>query len=103
MVRPPYYLAVRLVQVAAANWERIDGGAAGRGVNPFGLRFDRFLNFIWDWALERVADPEKWRSGMEAPPPVPVGAEPRAPSQREVDVEADSFVAFFDQYQRGVV
>jgi hypothetical protein len=40
---------------------------------------------------------------MEAPPPVPVGAEPRAPTQREVDVEADSFVAFFDQYQRGVV
>jgi len=49
-----------------------------------------------------VADPEKWRTEMEQPPPVPVGAEPRAPSQREVEVEANSFVAFFDQYQRGV-
>jgi hypothetical protein len=39
---------------------------------------------------------------METPPPTPVGAAPRQPSEREVEAEAESFNSFFDQYQRGV-
>jgi hypothetical protein len=90
--------------VADANWERIDGGAAGRGVDPLRLRFDRFLNFVWTWAIERVEDPERWTANMTMPPPSmgPQDAPRRRPSEAEQQVEGESFESFFGAYQRGI-
>lgn len=100
MVRPPYYVAVRLCTIAAAHWIELDGDAAGSGVDPFGLRFDRLLNHIYVWAIARVKDPEMWVEQLNDPPRRPAGARsPRRPSAATLAEEADSFVAFMADYR----
>ena len=101
MVRPPYYVAVRLCAIADGNWEEFDGYAAGCGVDPFRLRFDRFLNFVYVWAHSRVQDAEMWHQRLMEEPRTPRGPRrsPRRPTPATLQEEADSFVAFMADYR----
>ena len=88
MGRAPYYTAARLVSIAADHWTAIDGQAAERGINYFDLEFDRFLNAIHWWAVQRVKDPERWVHDLEQPPRGMVVTDV------DLDHDASSFLAF---------
>jgi len=85
---PPYWAAARLVSIAADNWSGIDGQAAERGVNYFDLEFDRFLNAIYWWSIQRVKDQEGFIRDLDR---VPVGAVVTA---EDLQADADGFMAF---------
>jgi len=68
VVRPPYGVAARLTFVARQRWAEIDGDYARQsgGQSPFGLRWDRLLNVIYTWAVERVEDRDAFDAYLEA-------------------------------------
>jgi hypothetical protein len=45
--RFPYSACVRLIGYAGNYWAHFDGGYAARGLDPFDLPFNRFLNAIY--------------------------------------------------------
>lgn len=69
MVRPPYEAAVRLHAIAIAYWAAIDGAAAQNGVEPMTLRPDRFCNYVYAWAAERVENREEFDRDLLLPLP----------------------------------
>lgn len=89
MVRAPYVTAVRLTAIAADHWVAIDGESAGRGVELITLPFDRFLNAIQWWAMQRVKDLERFLADLERPAGGGVVV-----TDRELEQDAASFMAF---------
>ena len=91
MVRPPYDAVLRLIAYAERYWPEIDGEAASRNADYLGLPFDRFLNAVQWWILQRVKDPERFKADLEMPL-----SGPRLRVVTEDDIEADgaSFMAF---------
>lgn len=97
MVRPPYGNAAHLVGIAAQHWQAIDGEAASRGADFLQLPFDRFLNVIFWWSVQRVKDVEHFQYDLEKPFPLPMEAFVAAGSlvtEAELDADAASFMAF---------
>lgn len=96
MVLPPYQVAARLVGIASDHWEAIDGEAAHSGVDFFQLPFDRFLNAIYWWAVQRVKDTDKFARDLDQPFPLPMSAWTSETTVTEADLTADgeSFMAF---------
>jgi hypothetical protein len=94
----PYPVVVRLHAIAAANWRVIDGEFAARGINPLTLRPDRFCHLIWYWAIQRIPaeDVDQWVADMEKPLPTATPKK-RKPTQRELDLEAEGFMALYAQ------
>ena len=88
MVRPPYYVAFRLLGYAERYWAAIDGEAASQGADYLALPLDRFLNAIYWWVAQRVKDSERFKYDLERPP--------TGVSLTEEDVHRDeqSFLAF---------
>ena len=84
----PYWAAYRLVSIAAEHWGGIDGQAAERGVNYFDLEFDRFLNAIYWWSIQRVKDQESFIRDLDL---TPVGA---VVTEEDLQADADGFMAF---------
>lgn len=90
MGRPPYQAALRLVVIAQEHWAAIDGEAAQRGVDYFGLTFDRFLNAIHWWAMQRVENPKLFDEELERP----LGKTPPPVTQVDLEEDEQSFLAF---------
>jgi hypothetical protein len=88
VVVTPYWAAARLVSIAADNWGGIDGEAATAGINYFDLEFDRFLNVIYWWTIQRVKDQARFISELNR---VPAGAKVTA---QDLDDDAEGFMAF---------
>ena len=61
--------AVRLSEVAVHNWSRIDGEYSGKGIDLLALPFHRFLNVIYVWVLEHMAqeDADKFIATIDSP------------------------------------
>ena len=91
MVRPPYEAVIRLLANAERYWPEIDGEAASRGTDYFGLPLDRFLNAVQWWVVQRVKDPERFVATLGDP-----FTGPRLRAVTEDDIRADeaSFLAF---------
>ena len=66
MVDFSYRAVVGLVHVADRYWHDIDGACAREGVDPFSLPFDRFLNLVYAWAVERLQNVENGRAEFDA-------------------------------------
>jgi len=96
VVRGPYPRVVRLHAIAAQHWRIIDGTCAAQGVDPLLLRPDRFCSLIWNWAIQRVEEPEEWAREMDLPLPGTTTSR-RRPTPREEDLEADGFMALYAQ------
>ena len=96
MVGPPYQTAARLVGIAAEHWDAIDGEAASRGVDYFQLGFDRLLNAIYWWAVQRVKEPERFERSLSEHFPLPMEwiLAGSAVTVADLDADADSFLAF---------
>jgi hypothetical protein len=86
---PPYQAAQGLLKVAEVYWAEVDGSLAGQGVDPFDLSPRQFLNYVYTWALERIApeNREQWIADLNA---VPV-SEPDNVPQVVVDEEMTLF------------
>jgi hypothetical protein len=84
----PYQACFRLAIIASQHWSAIDGEAASRGVDYWQLGFDRWLNAIEWWVVQRVKDPEEFRAELDRPLPG------QAVSAADLDRDADSFMAF---------
>jgi hypothetical protein len=89
--RAPYPAALRLVHIAAEHWASIDGEAAAHGIDYFALDFDRFLNVVQWWAVQRVRDPADFLAELDRPLGV-VGRQ--AVTDRDLDEDARAFTAF---------
>ena len=48
-----------LIEIADIFWHQIDGACARAGFDPLALPFDRFLNLVYAWAVERVQADEE--------------------------------------------
>jgi hypothetical protein len=107
VVRPPYQGCAHLVGVAAQHWAAIDGEAASRGVDLFALGFDRLLNAVYWWAVQRVKEPDKFERTLDEHFPLPMewilgGGPARAGglakdgtvTEAELEADAASFMAF---------
>jgi hypothetical protein len=90
VVRPPYPVALRLYLIAAERWPEID--AAYASVDLMRLPTYRFLNCIWTWCVDRVPSDkrEDWITQMNEP--LPGRKVKRAPTQAELDADADTFM-----------
>lgn len=56
----PYFVAVRLILIAAERWVEIDGEAAINGSpSLMRLTLDRFCNAIQTWCLQRITTEEE--------------------------------------------
>ena len=53
MGRPPYRAVIRIFLIAEIRWPEID--AAYPGVDLLRLPVHRFLNYVYSWALQRIA------------------------------------------------
>jgi len=62
---------MRLLDIAKATWQRFDGWAVERGVDPMALPFDRFLNFIHHYATDGgdEAEIDQFETRLYMPPP----------------------------------
>jgi hypothetical protein len=47
---------MRLIGIAENNWERLDGEMAAKGMDPMVLPFDRFLNWVYSFAVNQFSD-----------------------------------------------
>jgi hypothetical protein len=63
--------AVRLACVAAGNWRQIDGHYSGKGVDLLALPLPRFLNVIYDWAMNHQSEEDalRWSETLASPLP----------------------------------
>ena len=94
MVRPPYYVTLRLLTIATEQWVAIDGEAALDGVNPITLPLHRFVNYVQAWAVKRVQDPTMWLEQLNA---MPIELARRRPSAATMADEGAGFAAFMTQ------
>jgi hypothetical protein len=91
VVRPPYSVVQRLVALAAEHWAAIDGEAAAGGADYFALSFDRFLNAVYWWAVQRVKDVERFIADLERPV---AGQVSMSVTEQDLDRDAENFMAF---------
>jgi hypothetical protein len=93
---PPYPAVVRLVHYAAEYWGVIDGECASRGLDPFDLPFQRFLNFIYYWVINRIPaeEQEGWEFSLTEPLPWEKKTDV---SPMTVEKEREAFDAFYAQ------
>lgn len=67
----PWWVAIRMVQLAQHNWSMLGGRLARSGVNPSQVPFGAWLDALWVTMFENLAQ-EKWTelvSAIEAVPP----------------------------------
>ena len=91
MGRPPYPAVVRLLAIAQRHWAAIDGEAASRGADYLSLPFDRFLNAIYWWTVQRVKDPDRFVIELEDPLD---GSRRREVTEADLAEDGASFLAF---------
>ena len=60
------------------------------------LRWDRFLNFIYTWVLERVEDRKDFDALLVAPLSRSA-SRVKAPSRADLESEGDDFMSFMGQ------
>jgi hypothetical protein len=95
VVRPPYQAAHRLCAIAAQRWAEIDAHAAqGGGLDPFSLRPDRFFNYIYAWAVDRVENREEWDALLILPL---TGSKVVKPTAAALETEGADFMNFMGQ------
>ena len=103
MVLPPYEECLKLIAIAAHDWDQFDGRCAQAGLDPFGLPFRRFLNLIHFTAMEALAyddvEKAKYLNYLESPLP---GRE-RKVSQDTIDEEMAQFMAATGAQPMGLV
>ena len=91
----PYGAVHRLCGVAAARWAELDAEYArpGQELDLLDLRFDRFLNVVYTWALNRVSYDklEDWLSTLNSPVFNHISAEERRRlAEEEMAIFADA-------------
>jgi hypothetical protein len=91
VVGPPYQVVQRLIGIAGSYWAEIDGQCAASGFDPLDLPPDRFFNFIYYWAVNRVEDRQKFEHELLAPLP---GRKRKPISEAEMATEGADFMAF---------
>ena len=89
MVRPPYYTCARLVAIADAYWEAIDGEASYHGVDLWALSPQSWFNVIYWWAVQRAKDAERFDFELNRPPPGTALV-----TEVDLDRDGESFMAF---------
>lgn len=71
MVGKSFDATARLSAQAIHSWTFIDGHYSGQGVDLLTLPFNRFLNVIQTWTLERIDDDDRetWLAKLDTPIP----------------------------------
>lgn len=70
-------------------------------MDPLRLRFDRFLSYIYVWAVQRVKDPEVWHQRLHDPPRAALigGGSRKAAPPATLAQEEQSFMDFMGDFQ----
>jgi len=96
VVRPPYRSALRLYAIGVQRWAEVD--AHYYQVDLLTVRIDRYLNFVYAWAIERAEKPEEWIMHLDDPLP---GESPSAHvSEAAAEAEGAMFMAAMAQHQQ---
>ena len=88
-----YAAAVRLFRIAGHYWPEIDGACARQGFDPLDLGVDRFLNLVYAWCTERMANAseEDWTTWKEVLYAPLTGLDPDRVTQDVIDDEMSLF------------
>jgi hypothetical protein len=60
-----YQAVTGLIYIADQYWHEFDGACARQGVDPLALPFNRFLNAVYAWAVERLQYAEDARQEFD--------------------------------------
>jgi hypothetical protein len=90
----PYEAVVRLCQLAITQWVWFDGEAAGKGVDPLKLPFDRLLNYIYTQATRNADSEDREQFDILLSSPLPGSTQKRVVTETELAREGDDFMNF---------